>query len=94
MVELPVNRLWTADPNLRDATSALHPCPVERTYSKPFRASVFETSKHPYVGIAASKPFVGNMMWVTSLTDPDGYRLDFESPTDVPEETEYSGQEG
>jgi lactoylglutathione lyase len=45
-------------------------------------------------GIAASKPFVGNGMWVTSLTDPDGYHLHFESPTDVPEETEYSGQEG
>jgi hypothetical protein len=24
------------------------------------------------------------------MTDPDGYKLDFESPTDVPEETEYS----
>jgi lactoylglutathione lyase len=44
-------------------------------------------------GIAASKPFVGNGMWVTSLTDPDGYQIDFESLTDVPEETEYSGQE-
>lgn len=43
--------------------------------------------------IAASKPFVGNQMWVTSLTDPDGYQLHFESPTDVPEGTEYSGQE-
>ena len=41
-------------------------------------------------GVAASVPFVGNAMWVTSLTDPDGYRLDFESPTDVPEETVYS----
>ena len=29
-------------------------------------------------------------MWVTILTDPDGYKLDFESPTDVPEETVYS----
>ena len=28
---------------------------------------------------------------VTSVTDPDGYRLDFESPTDVSEETVYSG---
>jgi lactoylglutathione lyase len=27
-----------------------------------------------------------------SFSDPDGYRIDFESPTDVPEETEYSGQ--
>jgi catechol 2,3-dioxygenase-like lactoylglutathione lyase family enzyme len=41
-------------------------------------------------GIQASRPFVGNGMWVTSLSDPDGYRLDFESYTDVPEETEYA----
>jgi lactoylglutathione lyase len=41
-------------------------------------------------GIQASRPFVGNGMWVTSVTDPDGYKLDFESYTDVPEETEYS----
>ena len=38
-------------------------------------------------GIQASIPFVGNGMWVTSLSDPDGYRLEFESYTDVPEET-------
>ena len=44
-------------------------------------------------GIEASKPFVGNGMWVTSLKDPDGYELHFESVTDVPEETEYAGQE-
>ena len=41
-------------------------------------------------GIQASRPFVGNAMWVTSMSDPDGYRIEFESPTDVPEETEYS----
>ena len=35
------------------------------------------------------RPFVGNNMWVTILTDPDGYKLDFESPTDIPEETIY-----
>ena len=29
-------------------------------------------------------------MWVTEMTDPDGYRLLFESPTDVPEETKLS----
>ena len=40
-------------------------------------------------GISAGRPFVGNGMWVTSLRDPDGYRLHFESPTDVPEETVY-----
>ena len=39
-------------------------------------------------GISARKPFVGNGLWVVALTDPDGYRIDFESPTDVAEETE------
>ena len=34
------------------------------------------------------RPFVGNRLWVVSIADPDGYRIDFESPTDVPEETE------
>ena len=43
-------------------------------------------------GVAAERPFVGNGLWVTSVSDPDGYRLDFESPTDVPEETVYSGE--
>jgi lactoylglutathione lyase len=42
-------------------------------------------------GIAATRPFVGNGLWVTSVTDPDGYRLEFESPTDAPEETVHSG---
>ena len=42
-------------------------------------------------GVAAKRPFVGNGLWVTSVQDPDGYRLDFESPTDVPEDTVYSG---
>jgi lactoylglutathione lyase len=41
-------------------------------------------------GIEASRPFVGNSMWVTSLSDPDGYRIDFESYTDVPEDTQFS----
>ena len=40
-------------------------------------------------GITAKRPFVGNAMWVVSFSDPDGYRIEFESPTDVPEETEY-----
>ncbi|HXC95441.1 MAG TPA: VOC family protein [Edaphobacter sp.] len=35
------------------------------------------------------RPFVGNNMWVTILTDPDGYKLDFESPTTLPDETLY-----
>ena len=34
------------------------------------------------------RPFVGNHLWVVPLSDPDGYRIDFESPTDAPEESE------
>ena len=41
-------------------------------------------------GLNPERPFVGNNLWVTSFTDPDGYRLDFESPTDIPEDTVYS----
>jgi lactoylglutathione lyase len=42
-------------------------------------------------GLNASKtPFVGNNMWVVPLVDPDGYRVDFESPTDVAEDTELA----
>jgi|ERR1017187_214931 catechol 2,3-dioxygenase-like lactoylglutathione lyase family enzyme len=40
--------------------------------------------------IETSEPFVGNAMWVFSLLDPDGYRIEFESPTDTPEETKLS----
>jgi lactoylglutathione lyase len=41
-------------------------------------------------GLAVKEPFVGNGMWVVVLTDPDGYHLDFESVTDVKEETTYT----
>lgn len=41
-------------------------------------------------GIEIQEPFVGNNRWVVNFTDPDGYTLDFESPTDAPEETRYS----
>ena len=41
-------------------------------------------------GVPAGRPFVGNGMWVTALTDPDGYKLYFESPTDAAEETVLS----
>ena len=44
-------------------------------------------------GIQAKRPFVGNAMWVTSMRDPDGYKIDFHSPTDVPEETELPERE-
>ena len=45
-------------------------------------------------GIKTGKnPFVGNALWVVPFSDPDGYRIEFASPTDVPEETEYSAQD-
>jgi lactoylglutathione lyase len=40
-------------------------------------------------GLSVETPFVGNSMWVTSLIDPDGYRLHFASPTNAPEESQY-----
>ena len=40
-------------------------------------------------GIAVARPYVGNGLWVMSVTDPDGFQIDFESPTDVAEDTEY-----
>jgi catechol 2,3-dioxygenase-like lactoylglutathione lyase family enzyme len=41
-------------------------------------------------GLQPKTPFVGNGLWVTAFRDPDGYNIDFESPTTVPEETIYS----
>jgi catechol 2,3-dioxygenase-like lactoylglutathione lyase family enzyme len=41
-------------------------------------------------GLTPKTPFVGNGLWVTAFTDPDGYKLEFASPTTVPEETVYS----
>jgi lactoylglutathione lyase len=40
-------------------------------------------------GLDASRPFVSNGMWLTSLRDPDGYSVEFESRTDIPEETVF-----
>jgi lactoylglutathione lyase len=42
-------------------------------------------------GVEAKRPFVGNRLWVTNVTDPDGYKLCFESPTEAPEQSEYTG---
>jgi lactoylglutathione lyase len=36
---------------------------------------------------ARTRPFVGNGLWVVPVTDPDGYRMEFASPTDAPEES-------
>jgi lactoylglutathione lyase len=35
-----------------------------------------------------NRPSVGNRLWVVPVTDPDGYRIEFASPTDAPEESE------
>ena len=41
-------------------------------------------------GLTPAEPFVGNGMWVFGVKDPDGYCLEFESLTEVPEETTYT----
>jgi hypothetical protein len=46
----------------------------------------------PEANVQQAVPFlwvVGNGMWATSLRDPDGHDLHFESVTDAPEESEY-----
>jgi lactoylglutathione lyase len=40
-----------------------------------------------------NRPSVGNGLWVVPLDDPDGYRIEFSSPTDAPEEAELDGIE-
>jgi lactoylglutathione lyase len=45
-------------------------------------------------GIQTQEPFVGNHLWVVGVTDPDGYKMEFASPTGVPEETKYSEWKG
>lgn len=40
--------------------------------------------------VTATEPVVSNGMWFLRLIDPDGYRLAFESNTDVPEGTKLS----
>jgi len=40
--------------------------------------------------IEASEPFVSNGMWYFAVKDPDGYVVEFESDTDVAEDTRLS----
>lgn len=40
-----------------------------------------------------NRPSVGNGLWVVPLIDPDGYRLEFSSPTDAAEESELDEAE-
>jgi len=39
---------------------------------------------------ALHQPQVGNSAWEVFFADPDGYRINFSSPTDLPEETRLS----
>jgi lactoylglutathione lyase len=39
-----------------------------------------------------NRPMVGNGLWVVALNDPDGYRIEFASPTDAPEESELQDE--
>ena len=71
---------WVPDGKLGVGVSIYFICEDAIAIYKEFRSR----------GIQASKPFVGNGMWVTSLSDPDGYKIEFESDTDVPEETVLS----
>lgn len=40
--------------------------------------------------VDASEPFVSNGMWLTTVKDPDGYEINFESFTNVPEGTKLN----
>ena len=42
---------------------------------------------------AIREPQVGNFAWEVFFADPDGYKINFSSPTDLPEETLLSGIE-
>ncbi len=43
--------------------------------------------------LKASEPEVSNNLWTFSVADPDGYRIEFASPTDVLEDTKLSDVE-
>lgn len=74
---------WTAESKVGVGVSICFQCKDALALYKDFKSR----------GIEAKTPFVGNGMWVTSVQDPDGYKLEFESLTDVPEKTVFSEPE-
>ena len=70
---------WVPDGKLGVGVSICFQCKDALALYKDFRSRKID----------AKRPFVGNAMWVTSVQDPDGYNLEFESFTDVPEETVF-----
>jgi hypothetical protein len=59
------------------------------TFNHRFRNSVQGEFKSRGI-VPRNRTFVGNGLWVAPLSDPDGYRINFSSPTDAPEETELT----
>lgn len=72
-------RLWSPDGPLGLGVSIMFICHDALSLYREFAAR----------GLEPSLPFVGNGMWVTSLRDPDGYSVEFESPTDAPEDSRF-----
>jgi hypothetical protein len=52
--------------------SVCFPCEDALALYREFKARGIETRQ---------RPFVGNGLWVVGLSDPDGYRIEFERPT-------------
>lgn len=65
---------------LGTGTSVSFMCEDALALYREFKSRGIQTRNHP---------FVGNRLWVVPLTDPDGYRIEFASPTDAPEESEF-----
>jgi hypothetical protein len=86
-VALMLQEFWTGGVD-RNATgeklgvgmSIYFPCEDALELYRTFRAQ----------GVDMPRPSAGNRMWVTHVTDPDGYHLFFESLPDAPEESVYS----
>ncbi len=65
---------------LGTGTSVCFMCEDALALYREFKSRGMQTGK---------RPFVGNRLWVVPLADPDGYRIEFESPTDAQEESEF-----
>ncbi len=70
---------WRPKETLGTGTSVCFMCEDALALYREFKSRGIQTRQ---------RPFVGNRLWVVSIADPDGYLIYFESPTDVPEETE------
>lgn len=75
-----VGGIWSPEGPLGLGVSVMFLCGNALTAYREFTAR----------GLMPSLPFVGNGMWVTSLRDPDGYSVEFESRTDVSEDTIFN----